>query len=119
MASPIVHFEIGSPDSGALAEFYSEVFDWKFLDIGAIRPVVGGHEGGPTGLLNTLGHPPHNYVLIYIQVDDIDLAIAQSSDHGGKLLVGPGSLPDGRRFAWISDPVGNTIGLLTPLPTNG
>jgi predicted enzyme related to lactoylglutathione lyase len=114
MSSPVVHFEIGSKDTAATAEFYSSVFGWQTADTGSARLITGGHEGGPTGMLNALGHPPENYVLIYIRVDDIDAALTRVTDAGGKKLVGPIPLPDGRRFAWIEDTAGNTLGLLTP-----
>ncbi len=118
MASPVVHFEIGSKDTAATAEFYQAVFGWEIADTGTARLIVAGHEGGPTGMLNALGHPPENYVLIYIRVDDIDAALTRVTAAGGKKLVGPIALPDGRRFAWIEDTAGNTIGLLTPASEN-
>jgi predicted enzyme related to lactoylglutathione lyase len=64
-------------------------------------------------MLNSLGHPPENYVMVYIQVDDLEAALVRVDAAGGKKLVGPIPLPDGRRFAWISDTAGNVIGLLT------
>lgn len=116
MPAPVVHFEIGSKDSAATAEFYRQVFDWQFAEIGAARLIAGGHEGGPSGMLNTLGHPPDTYVMVYIQVDDLEAALERVAAAGGRKLVGPVPLPDGRRFAWAADTAGNTIGLLTPLP---
>ena len=114
MPSPLVHFEIGSKDSVGLSKFYGEIFDWTFLELGNVRPIAEGLEGGPTGMLNTLGHPPENYVMIYIQVDDVSAALDKVIALRGKILVGPGTLPDGRTFAWIRDPAGNMIGMLSP-----
>jgi predicted enzyme related to lactoylglutathione lyase len=104
MPAPVVHFEIGSKDTAATAAFYGAVFDWRFGGDGPARFVTGGHEGGPTGMLNALGHPP----------DDIAATLERVAAAGGVKLVGPIPLPDGRRFAWIQDPAGNAIGLLTP-----
>jgi predicted enzyme related to lactoylglutathione lyase len=84
--------------------------------VGPAHLIVGGLEGGASGMLNALGHPPHTYVMVYVQVDDIEAALARVAQAGGTKLVGPVPLPDGRRFAWFADPAGNTIGLLTPLP---
>jgi predicted enzyme related to lactoylglutathione lyase len=114
MPAPVVHFEIGSKDTAATAAFYGAVFDWRFGGDGPARFVTGGHEGGPTGMLNALGHPPDNYVMVYVQVDDIAATLERVAAAGGVKLVGPIPLPDGRRFAWIQDPAGNAIGLLTP-----
>jgi predicted enzyme related to lactoylglutathione lyase len=113
MASPVVHFEIGSTDSAGLAAFYSSVFGWSFAPLGAAQALVGGAEGGPTGMLNTLGHPPDNYVMVYIRTDDLEAALARVDEAGGSKIVGPVPLPDGRRFAWVRDTAGNVIGLLS------
>lgn len=32
---------------------------------------------------------------------------------GGKKMVGPVPLPDGRKFTWFSDPEGNRVALIT------
>ncbi len=115
MPSPVVHFEIGSQDAAENAKFYHAVFGWSFADVGPARLLTGGHEGGIGGMLNALGHPPHNYVMVYVQVDDMAAALEKVAAAGGKCLVAPHPLPDGRRFAWVMDPAGNTLGLLTPL----
>ena len=115
MSAPVVHFEIGAPDAGENARFYEAVFDWRFAAAGAAQLIVAGNEGGPTGMLNALGHPPHSYVTVYIQVGDIVAALERVAAAGGQCVVPPQPLPDGRKFAWISDPAGNVIGLLTKL----
>lgn len=86
------------------------------MGAGSAQVLTGGAEGGPTGMLNTLGHPPDTYVMVYVQVDDIEAALGKVAGAGGEKLVGPAPLPDGRRFAWIRDSAGNVIGLLTPHP---
>ncbi len=114
MAARIVHVEIGSKNSADLAKFYERSFGWKFNAAGPVEVVSGGAEGGPTIMLNALGHEPENYVLVYIEVVDIEGALRTITEAGGSKIVGPGPLPDGRRFAWVRDPAGNAIGLLTP-----
>src|SRR5258708_8922310 len=98
MPAPVVHFEIGSKDSAETAKFDSEVFDWQFAVLGPARLIAAGHEGGPTGMLSTLGHPPENYVMVYVQVDDLEAALKRVAEAGGKTMVPPIPLPDGRRF---------------------
>lgn len=115
MFAPVVHFEIGSADSAALARFYGDVFGWTFVPMGSAQAIRTA-AGSPTGMLNSLGHPPENYVMVYMEIADIDAALDRVIQAGGKTLVGPAPLPDGRRFAWIHDSAGNTIGLLTPRP---
>ncbi len=114
MSAPIVHFEIGSRAAGELSKFYRAVLGWKFQPAGADRVIDNDGAGGPSGMLNALGHPPENYVMIYAEVTDIEATAARAVDARGAELVGPALLPDGRRFAWIRDTAGNVLGLLTP-----
>src|SRR5213080_4577351 len=72
MSAPIVHFEIGSKNSAELSKFYAAVLGWKFQPAGAVAVVDNGGAGGPSGMLNALGHPPDNYVILYAEVSDIE-----------------------------------------------
>jgi predicted enzyme related to lactoylglutathione lyase len=103
----IVHFEIGGTDKTKAAEFYGAIFGWTFPEMGPATMIEGA---GLTGHLNALGREPHNYVLIYVGVDDIRETLRRSSEHGGKTLIGPHEIPTGT-FAWIQDPTGTIIGL--------
>ncbi len=68
---------------------------------------------GIPGHITALGHEPHQYVTFYIQVEDIHGMLNQVEAAGGKKLVGPVPLPDGKKFAWFNDPGGNMVGLVT------
>ena len=68
---------------------------------------------GIDGHITALGHEPHNYVTVYVQVDDIPAYLAKAAGLGGKKIVGPIDIPTGR-FAWMSDPEGTLIGLFKP-----
>lgn len=111
MSGRIVQFEIGCRDRKTSKAFYSKLFDWKMQ--------AGQNEYGEqilgaelTGHLVSLGHEPHNYVLVYIEVDDIALTLADAEKMGGAKIVGPLPIPGGRRFAWLKDPEGTIIGLI-------
>lgn len=109
MADPVVHFEIGCRDLAATKSFYAQMFDWKIGGDSMIAPGpngIGGH-------LVALGHEPHNYTLVYIQVEDLDASLAKAQALGGKKVLGPIQIPLGT-FAWIADPEGNHIGLWKP-----
>jgi len=109
MGQPVVHFEIGCKDNAKTQEFYSKLFDWQIRQ-GMIET---GGAGGINGHITSLGHEPHNYVTVYVQVADIAEYIAKAQELGGKKLVGPIDIPTGS-FAWIADPEGTIIGLLKP-----
>ena len=49
-------------------------------------------------------------MVVYIDTPDIEESVKRTLDLGGKVLVGPISIPTGE-FAWIQDPTGTTMGL--------
>ncbi len=115
MGDPVVRFEIGCKDRGASKAFYEATFGWK-VDEGEITgEATTGAADGINGALTALGHEPHQYVMVYIQVSDIDDAVATLTQNGGKVTIGPIDIPGGKgRFAWFNDPEGNTLGLFEP-----
>jgi predicted enzyme related to lactoylglutathione lyase len=115
MGSPVVRFEIGCRDRKKTAEFYGNLFGWSPKpDINPYsNEVVAGNKGIP-GAYTSLGHEPHNYMMIYVEVDDVAKAVERTKTLGGKVRVGPLPTPDGRQFAWIHDPEGTMIGIVGP-----
>jgi len=113
MSNPVVHFEIGSRDSAKAAQFYASMFGWNTQAAGPATMIDTGAKEGIQGHFTALGHEPFHYTIFYVQVDDIDTALAQAATLGGKTLVPKIDLPMGS-FAWMGDPDGNTVGLWTP-----
>ncbi len=113
MGQPVVYFEIGCQDQGRAAHFYSALFGWQTQPAGPATLINTVSTDGINGHFTALGHDPLHYILFYIQVDDLIPYLEQIESLGGKIVVPPVPLPDGRRFAWISDPEGNTVGLIT------
>jgi predicted enzyme related to lactoylglutathione lyase len=113
MPHPVVHFEIGCRDRDATAKFYEDVFGWTTTPTGDLtRDIATNADAGVQGHMTALGHEPHNYVLIYIQVDDVEAAIEKVEDAGGANHIGPLPTPQGGAFAWVKDPAGNMLGLI-------
>jgi predicted enzyme related to lactoylglutathione lyase len=113
MGQPVVHFEIGCKDGGKTQDFYTKLFDWKVTPQGPAGMINTGQTTGIQGHFTSLGHEPHHYVTIYVQVDDVKSYLDKAAKLGGKLLVPPVEIPNGT-FAWFADPEGNTIGLWKP-----
>ena len=67
--NPVCYFEIGCQDLPGTKDFYSHVFGWKIDEQNHVHPdgphTIGGH-------FNALGHEPHQYVLFYLEVDDVE-----------------------------------------------
>ena len=111
MGNPVVHFEIGCRDTKKTQDFYSSLFDWKFVPMG---PAVMIQTGEPVaGHITALGHEPHHYTIFYVRVDDVQACLDKAKGLGGKVLVPPMDIPTGK-FAWMQDPEGNTVGLFKP-----
>lgn len=114
MGAPVVHFEIGCRDREKTAEFYRELFGWNTPPMGpAANELLPGADRGIRGHLTSLGHEPHQYVTVYVEVDDIAATLERVAALGGRKIVGPIPIPTGA-FAWFADREGNTIGLLQP-----
>lgn len=121
MAAPIVHFEIGVKDAEKAKAFYGPLFGWEFAAYGPAAMVtnIGAMCPGGTGIgghVNQLGHPPHNYVTVYAQVDDIEGTLKRVESLGGTRLVPKTEVPGMGWFAWFKDPEGNCLGLWTSMP---
>lgn len=115
---PVVHFEIGCQDINKTRAFYAAAFGWDYMPGAPNMAMVGnlGHMAptktdGIGGHLNSLGHPPHQYVTFYIMVDDIEASLAQIGKLGGTTLIPKQEVPGMGWFAWFKDPEGNAIGL--------
>jgi len=115
MGQPVVHFEIGCKNSPKTQEFYANLFGWKLEQYGPAAMITTGGEGGIQGHITSLGHEPHNYVTVYVQVDDLKTYLDKAGKLGGKTLVPPTEVPGMGHFAWLADVEGNIIGLWKPM----
>ncbi len=78
-----------------------------------LEKIMPGDETGISGHISALGHEPHNYTLIYVQVDDLDAYIAKAEALGGSSMIPPTEVPGMGHFAWIMDRT--CVGLWKPL----
>jgi predicted enzyme related to lactoylglutathione lyase len=111
MAKPVVHFEIGCRDKTKTSEFFSKLFDWE-IDNGPMGTSAPA-PNGIAGHLTSLGHEPHNYVTVYVEVEELEPYLRRANELGGKTIIPPIDLPTGS-FAWFADIDGNILGLWKP-----
>ncbi len=115
MGKPVVHFEIGCRDSERSRAFYEAVFGWTSEAYGPSSfKLDTGSEQGINGFTTALGHEPHQYVMLYIEVDDIPGELSKIESHGGSVVVPTTEVPGGGHFAWCRDPNDNLFGLWKP-----
>jgi predicted enzyme related to lactoylglutathione lyase len=110
---PVVHFEIGCRDRAKTERFFGELFGWHIQQQGPASVIDAANERGIAGHITALGHEPQHYTMFYVEVDDVQASLDKATALGGKMVVPPIDIPTGK-FAWFSDPDGNTVGLLQP-----
>jgi len=119
MGQPVVHFEIIGDDGDKLRSYYSELFGWEIdannpMNYGSIdRETVLtddgiGIGGGVAGYENMNG----GHVTFYVQVPDLEAALAKAEELGGKRVMGPDKVTEGVEIALFTDPEGHAIGLI-------
>jgi hypothetical protein len=113
ITNPVVFFEIGCKNLPETSTFYADLFGWTPTGIRMASLINTNTEEGIQGQITSLGNNPHNYVMIYIQVNDINESLTKIIEAGGKKIFGPVILPNNKQFAWFNDPEGNTVGLVS------
>jgi len=115
MGRPVVMFELGCGDKERTRAFYTQLFDWTSEPYGPLANRFDtGSAQGIQGFATSLGHEPHQYVLFYVEVDDIPAHLAKAEALGGKTFIPRAPVPGGGHFAWLRDPDGNLVGLFEP-----
>jgi predicted enzyme related to lactoylglutathione lyase len=119
MGQPVVHFEIIGKDVEALGNYYSELFGWE---INADNPANYGtveREGNTNadgiGIGGGLGAGPEGYdghVTFYIEVPDVEAALAKAESLGGSRMIGPMEPVEGVQIGLFNDPEGHTVGVV-------
>ena len=119
MGQPVVHFEIIGKDAEALREYYSELFGWE---IDADNPMKYGtvqREGNTNpdgiGIAGGIGAGPEGYdghVTFYVEVPDVEAALAQAESLGGSRMMGPEEPMEGVQIGLFNDPEGRTVGVV-------
>jgi uncharacterized protein len=120
MGQPVVHFEVIGKDGPKLQSYYGELFGWQ---IDANNPMKYGtvqREGNTNadgvGIGGGVGTGPEGYdghVTFYIEVPDVEAALAKAESLGGSRMMGPDEVMPGLTIGLFTDPQGNVIGVLT------
>ena len=113
MGAPVVRFEIMGGNGNQLEQFYKELFRWKIDTNNPMKygMVDTGTPGGINGGVGT-SQDGKNRVSVYIEVEDLDAALAKAEKLGGKTILPPSQVPGGPTLAMFADPAGNVTGLL-------
>jgi len=119
MGQPVVHFEIIGNDGGKLQSYYADLFGWQIdasnpMGYGIVQRdgntnadgvgIGGGVAGGPEGY--------GGHVTFYIEVPDVEAALAKAESLGGKRVMGPEKVMDTVELGQFTDPEGHLVGLV-------
>jgi hypothetical protein len=114
--------ELMSSDVEASKAFYTKVAGWTYQDM----PFEGGSytlafiEGNPVPVAGIMpwpeSQPGANDWFAYINVDDIDAAVAAVTEAGGSVMREPFEIEGTGWIAVVVDSAKTAIGLLEPKP---
>jgi hypothetical protein len=120
MGQPVVHFEVMGKDAAALRSFYADLFDWKIdtnnpMDYGMVSPddnqLGGDGTGGIAGGIGQMPEGEAGYATFYVNVPDVETALAKAEGLGGTRIMGPENVMEGLVIGLFTDPEGHIIGL--------
>ena len=119
MGQPVVHFEVVGKDGATLRSFYGDLFGWSIhadnpMNYGTVAR-EGNVSADGTGIGGGIGEAPEGYsghVTFYVEVPDVEAALARVEALGGTRMMGPEEIMDGLEIGLFNDPEGHTIGLV-------
>ena len=121
MGQPVVHFEVVGKDAEKLQSYYSELFGWNIdsnnpMNYGIVNRDDNVNSDG-VGIGGGIGTGPEGYeghVTFYVEVDDVEAALAQAESLGGKRVMGPMTMDEPPlTLGQFTDPEGHVIGLVS------
>ncbi len=119
MGQPVVHFEVIGKDGEALQHYYSELFGWEIDGDNPMNYGMVAREGNVNsegvGIGGGIGGGPEGYeghVMFYIEVPDVEAALAKAESLGGTRVMGPETIMDQVELGHVKDPEGHTIGVV-------
>lgn len=122
MGQPVTHFEIMGQDGEKLQSYYSELFGWE---INADNPTNygmvqrdGNVNSDGVGIGGGVGGAPEGYeghVTFYVEVPDVEAALAKAESTGGSRMMGPDKVADQVEIGLFKDPEGHVVGVVKAL----
>ena len=119
MGQPVVHFEIIGKDAETLRSYYSDLFGWEFdadnpMNYGIV-PRYPSASAGDLGIGGGVGAGPDGYdghVTFYVEVPDVEAALAKAERLGGTRMFGPDKVTNEVEIGQFTDPEGHLIGVV-------
>jgi uncharacterized protein len=117
MGRPVTHFEVMGKDGEKLRRFYAQLFDWKIdadnaLAYGLVERETNVEGVGIPGGIGGIPDGMAGHLTFYVEVPDVEAALAQAEQLGGTRLMGPSEIQPGVELGQFSDPEGHMVGVV-------
>jgi predicted enzyme related to lactoylglutathione lyase len=118
MGQPVVHFEIIGKDGEKLQSYYSGLFGWEIDSGNPMNYGIVQREGNTNADGVGIGGGVAGYdgveggVTVYVEVPDVDAALAKAEELGGSRVMGPDTVTEGVEIGQFSDPEGHKVGVI-------
>jgi uncharacterized protein len=119
MGQPVVHFEIVGKDADKLQSYYTDLFGWEFDSDNPMNYGVVSREGNvradDVGIGGGVGPGPEGYdghVTFYVEMPDVEEALAKAESLGGSRMMGPDKVMEGVEIGLFTDPEGHVVGVI-------
>ena len=114
----ISHIEFPADDIERAKRFYAAVAGWEFGEMDGMPDSWLFRTSETTGGgIGRRGETVGERVRVYIDVDDLEGAVAAATANGGTVLTPPSDIPGQGRFAAVLDPEGSEVGLYEASPS--
>ena len=114
-----MHFEVIGKDAERLQSYYAELFGWQIDADNEMRYGMVQREGNTNadgvGIGGGVGGGPEGYeghVTFYVEVPDVEAALAKAEELGGSRVMGPEEMGDGLVIGQFTDPEGHVVGVV-------
>ena len=119
MGQPVVHFEVLGKDAKKLHSYYSELFGWEIdadnpMNYGMV-PRDGNTNADGVGIGGGVAAAPEGYdghVTFYVEVPDVEAALATAESLGGSRMMGPFEVNEETVIGQFADPEGHMVGVV-------
>jgi uncharacterized protein len=119
MGQPVVHFEVIGKDAESLQRYYSELFGWEIDTNNPVGYGIVARDGNTNpdgvGIGGGIGAGPEGYgghSTFYVEVPDIEAALAKAESLGGSRMMGPEAVMEGVEIGLFTDPEGHVVGVV-------
>jgi predicted enzyme related to lactoylglutathione lyase len=120
VGQPVVHFEVIGKDGEKLQQYYAELFGWEIDTNNPGKYGTVARDGNTTsegvGIGGGVAAGPSadyaGHVTFYVEVPDVEVALAKAEGLGGTRVFGPAPVPGTEiELGQFTDPEGHLIGL--------